>query len=912
MAFLYPAVTGLFYHPQGQGYNSTQEMELYIPSGVEVPAGGWPVLVDTFNQGFISSDVVGFIPDSNTTGRLFLSNKYIIARVKTTTVDLSVTGPPPIGGGMFRQPSDPEYNMNGLGDDFIHLEGVWAIQFLRSVARLFNINVNRIAGIGTSGGSHPLMWAAYRPDQIDPANSIPMRRYSSRPSALAVFQPQTWAHAFCKTVAVGGNGCRGYIFRKAANPTQYCLDISGAIAAHLLQISPANYCKAVGNVDYARNMPTFIYTVPSSMGVVGAHASAVDYGLTPISLTPKMIATNTSGLTDEHDPYHGMILKSVLMAIASSFHGEHSVHVATENYVWGTPADVVLSDLSAVTDYLLDWLEVEMGPDHIDPYIPLGYVPSTMSFVQITDHKNIPPVYDICHDLNSSAVFYDVPVSNTFPCRGLQDFDIDSSCIDGIRRHGPDQIIRIMNETYYKRALKDAENYLKDPAVKEFYATSASYLNVVKSLANVSGSPSGWDVYENFTFGKDVHKAYSVYTQQMQKHATNPGILASAGFNIISHAYGPLLFNNDFTTLGIAGALATTSLDSIIPIKGGSTGVLSYPGGLLVGTYPATNLDLQNYIEIFELRNGNIVSGIELVNTFGKSVNNEFNVFKLAPVYAVPEGTNFSINNTLIKSKCTDGFSRLRIDLKQYNTSSNYFLPDHEFSLDARAFIGTENFDKIGGGTIGIWLHTFSEGGYVWTWTKNRKWESNLISNITISLAQSQLAHTFNFPLESVDPLLLDTGSVLGGTSFISIDTLTEDLFKSCKIDFNTFNTHIDLPADYYKVYKQVHKPNQRYVLEIFKYPTSDPKQYAIFDRVNITDLTLGRYVEDYTNEDFLHIVRFFNSLSTNAASRVASITSGVLETSGGSRVNERFHPKWAEFNGIAGFQQYIRVNLDN
>lgn len=54
----------------------------------------------------------------------------------------------------------------------------------------------------------------------------------------------------------------------------------------------------------------------------------------------------------------------------------------------------------------------------IDTFLPLGFVPSSLTYVPIPDYNNIPAVYGICENLNSSNTYNGVAVSNTYPVRG--------------------------------------------------------------------------------------------------------------------------------------------------------------------------------------------------------------------------------------------------------------------------------------------------------------------------------------------------------------------------------------------------------------------------------------------------------------------------------------------------------------
>lgn len=52
------------------------------------------------------------------------------------------------------------------------------------------------------------------------------------------------------------------------------------------------------------------------------------------------------------------------------------------------------------------------------PRLPLGLIPSSLSYQPIADYNNIPDVYSKCNDYTSSASYYGYHVSNTVACRG--------------------------------------------------------------------------------------------------------------------------------------------------------------------------------------------------------------------------------------------------------------------------------------------------------------------------------------------------------------------------------------------------------------------------------------------------------------------------------------------------------------
>ncbi|MEP7363382.1 MAG: alpha/beta hydrolase, partial [Acidobacteriota bacterium] len=71
------------------------------------------------------------------------------------------------------------------------MDGVRAIQFLRTKAPEWNIDKKRIAAMGGSAGACMALWIGYHDDFANPASSDPIERESSRLTAMAVNGAQT-------------------------------------------------------------------------------------------------------------------------------------------------------------------------------------------------------------------------------------------------------------------------------------------------------------------------------------------------------------------------------------------------------------------------------------------------------------------------------------------------------------------------------------------------------------------------------------------------------------------------------------------------------------------------------------------------------------------------------------------------
>jgi acetyl esterase/lipase len=70
-------------------------------------------------------------------------------------------------------------------------DAVRAVQYVRSKAREWNLDAERVAFAGASAGSCTALWIAFHPDFAQPASPDPVARQSTRPFCVAVAQPQT-------------------------------------------------------------------------------------------------------------------------------------------------------------------------------------------------------------------------------------------------------------------------------------------------------------------------------------------------------------------------------------------------------------------------------------------------------------------------------------------------------------------------------------------------------------------------------------------------------------------------------------------------------------------------------------------------------------------------------------------------
>lgn len=551
-------------------------------------------------------------------------------------------------------------------------------------------------------------------------------------------------------------------------------------------------------------------------------------------------------------------------------------------------------------------------------YLPLGYIPSAGKYVAISDYKSLPQVYTKCEDLNSDSVINGVITSSTFPCRGI-DYYL-SSCASYATRGDADPIIGLMHRKFVERAYADAASSLTEEAFFTTYQASAAFMDIARNLSNASGGPNSIEDYFGFEFGRGVHRAYRQYVTYFSGHDLSEQILdLSGGPNVISHAYGPLLFNGFFDKAGSAATtykIITSAIGSEVLIDSGyGSGILSILGSPS-GTYVASTPQ-SLYVEKYEFRNPHILSGLEFVQTSGDSEKNSFVVYNLSVSDSRESQENFAFVNSLIKMKSSSfyGLPRLRYSLRNYDIP-NLLIPEHEFELTTKLFIGKESGGNIGGGAVGVWIHTDPEDGYVWSYDRDFNWVVDPVTDLNLQKVQN-LSHYYSIPLQSIPDTVLTSSIPCINQVFetstitkIGIENLTSALFQEFKIKFNTFNPPICIPNYYSTVGKQVHRSNQGYTIEIFMLPDETNDTYTILDYVECKDISLNTDVSKYTPAELLTVFRYFVDIAGARASRQAAITSGSFDTSGGSRLNYRYHPDWGPNIKSAGFNQYTQIDI--
>ena len=357
-----------------------------------------------------------------------------------------------------------------------------------------------------------------------------------------------------------------------------------------------------------------------------------------------------------------------------------------------------------------------------------------------------------------------------------------------------------------------------------------------------------------------------------------------------------------------------------------------------------------------EFRNSTILSGIELCDISGAPTENEFKIFRLDPSKRVVGESNYLVENTFVKCKSQGGLPRMRFDLAKYGDRRNYFVPEHKFRLDVSALVADERSKVLGGGQLGVWIHTSPVAGYFWSYTNDGKWTAMKTDDISINNVLSwSHVHTFeNKTPEGTAATCLNTlVQAASGVVDVNFNTIEESFFETVSVEFDTRNWTDQNNSEYLQVIPRtdefhqvtpvVHDDRNNYIVEVFFVPNGNEDKFMVIDNIGLTDLTLregasigtdhgvetdGVPLRRFVKEERLYldkgqladVLKFYNGMvgqasgeyTTPLASRDASVSFDAHEVSGGSRLNYRISPSWNTFTKQAGHQNYTDVEFEN
>ncbi len=582
--------------------------------------------------------------------------------------------------------------------------------------------------------------------------------------------------------------------------------------------------------------------------------------------------------------------------------------------------------------------------------IPLGLIPSSMTYTPVSSHINLPAIWAQCEGLNSTNSYYGYDVTATQNTRSAVssisnnlDQTTDRGQLPGIYAamhrigenakdlttylaSGPMEIQRQLSEATEASTV----GYLEDLLTNQTSGILQSYTNGLHN-SSIEGYtfPESTSDYYNFEFGRDLHRLYHEYKNNFQWHRLSPDVQRKAGANIFSHTFGPILNNHDFDSLGtLTGVVASSfaSPEKLTVISSPFTGAASFES--------TSSTPSSMYLDTFERVTSGILEGVELVLTSGTEDDSSFSVIKVPGALRASYEDPFLFDRALVLMRSGVGAAtRIRFDISKYAADSthpianNFLSPEHDFKLDLTSLISRDSGTTVGGRSVNVWIHTKPESGKMWSFTPDGKWTQHdqLPSRATVL---TEYVHSKAFPLESNDPQSTSASTnykcldQVGSNRTSPVLGLGAENFNLSEFNFDTKNREIRLPRDYQAAHGQLHRLDQEYVIEVLPSPGMQPDEFMLVDSVTIQDMTLKtlseifaagtlsnplcslsylkygceEYRVELSKQDLFDVLKHFNNIAgknavNGLASRDANITEAIMGPEGGSRIGYLYSP---------------------
>jgi hypothetical protein len=498
-------------------------------------------------------------------------------------------------------------------------------------------------------------------------------------------------------------------------------------------------------------------------------------------------------------------------------------------------------------------------------FLTLGLIPSSNSFQTIDSVHDLPKAYLTCEHKDSTNVIDGAKTSLCFNTRGTESISIDSEESHPYRfRDNLEDIHDFLFKHLDKRLFLQAKLTIE---LNSNILGTSSWKDEILSLKNKL-----WNAYD-FSLEDDFHNI-KLDNNEIVKDAGRKGInylylndyvkngrhslgqsllndLDLGGSSLMSHVYGPIFWNGHITVDGSGinqpnKYKKNTKLGhnyEFDVLASGISGIDYYGLGF--------NMDVVQEYATFSF-----LSGVEIVSRGG---NNKVSLYNLSSDEGILPKTSPLLGKNLLTLKNRSGVQRIKFPFETlatdlahtgsfYGEGENFLTPEHAFSVTASSLYLREESSAAGLGSVKFWIRTVPEEvkgeKVIWVYTSNNKWEmfptSYFESGDKKKADWSKMldtCHTFNHIGKEIENKKGCASIAVAKESLFHISA--SDL-ETDKVGFNTLNRHIKVPMDYYVKYNQVHRKDQKYVIEVFGDTTADEKKYWAFAGINAVDETMA------------------------------------------------------------------------
>jgi len=516
-------------------------------------------------------------------------------------------------------------------------------------------------------------------------------------------------------------------------------------------------------------------------------------------------------------------------------------------------------------------------------FVPLGYNPSSFDFAPATE-ENLSGVYglDDCSTVSSTLSFFGIPISGTFLTRNYSTLSV-SSCDQLARRDTLPQEIKLFFNLDEKKKEEIAKAVVDNNY--EIFSLSGGWANHITSVANTI-SDEGYEKYyspsldirnlSGLNTGFGVHYIYKQFSSFFSGTGGYPGLpeklattYKAGGPNIISHTYGSIYYNSDFSVDGSAidtsAQLISASVRNPYIINFGLSG-----GGLEdIGMQVIQGVQSPSFGKTPEMLTKHVISGVDMIDSSTTlSRTNEFIIYDLEENEEIKYNKKYLVGNRniLMRSR-SEGLPRLRYSLRT-NTEKNILLPNSDYELTLNYLTGNNDSPNLGDyDSLGVVIHTkpeylTTEDKFVFfVWTPNNEWEMIDVADFNedgaIETILSEYTHFFRDVRKNIDTPVGLCGETNSIPLLYSIDSSSYTL---AKIKFHTRNSLTDIPYSYGTNYIATHthiydgrfviphrasmedaQYNQNYTIEVFALPQkADSKTFVLLDYIDVVNNTLN------------------------------------------------------------------------
>ena len=498
-------------------------------------------------------------------------------------------------------------------------------------------------------------------------------------------------------------------------------------------------------------------------------------------------------------------------------------------------------------------------------FLTLGLIPSSNSFQTIDSVHDLPKVYLTCEHKDSPNVIDGAKTSLCFNTRGTELINIDSEESHPYRfRDNLEDIHDFIFKHVDKRLFLQAKLTIE---LNSHMVGNSYWKDNIISLKNKL-----WNDYD-FSLENDFHNIKLdnnemiplerdrginyLYLNDYVKNGRHPlaqtllDDLDLGGSSLLSHVYGPIFWNGHLTMDG-------SGINQPNKYKKNTELGQEYEFDILASGISGIdyygldfNLDLEQEYATFSF-----LSGVEIVSRGGK---NKVSLYNLSSDEGFIPKTSPLLNKNLLTLKNRSGMQRIKFPFETlattpehtgsfYGEEENFLTPEHNFSVTTSSIHLREGTFLAGGGSVRLWIRTLPEDingeKVIWVYTPDEEWRMYPTSYFEAKYDKKSdwsnllnTCHTFTHNNKNISR---KEGCNVSNTTKDALFHLDENDMEKDRVSFDTLNRNISVPMDYYVKHQQVHRKDQKYVIEVFGDASVADNQYWAFGGINAVDETMA------------------------------------------------------------------------